>query len=99
MKLSATMNQDLAELEKAKCKPVSPMLAKLCAAVADAGDYFNDLGVKDASSGRAQRTEETFIAWGRKELGNAEGENKPIVDLMYMCYQEGYNAEKEAHHV
>lgn len=96
MKLTQTLNQDIAGFEKATGKAVSPKLRDLIAAIATAGDHFEDLGAKDASSGRAQRTKEAFIKWGKRELADLEGKDNPIADLMYQFYQDGYNAGKAA---
>lgn len=92
MKMTETLNQDIAKFEKATGKEVSPRLRELIAAMAAAGDHFEDLGAKDASSGRAQRTKEAFIEWGKRELPGPEGEDNSIVDLMYRCYLDGYEA-------
>lgn len=86
MKLTETLNQDI----KATGKAVSPRVRELITVLAAAGDHFEDLGVKDASSGRAQRTKEAFIEWGKRELPGQEGEDNPMVDLMYRCYLDGY---------
>lgn len=90
MKMTETLNRDIAEFEKATGKEVSPRLRELIAAMAAAGDHFEDLGAKDATSGRAQRTKEAFIEWGKRELADPEGKDNPIVDLMYQCYLDGY---------
>lgn len=92
MKMTETLNQDIAEFEKATGKAVSPKLRDLIAAMAATGDQFEDLGAKDASSGRAQRTKEAFIEWGKRELADPEGKDNPIVDLMYQCYLDGFEA-------
>ncbi len=90
MKLTETLNQDIAAFERVTGKAVSPRLRDLIAAMAAAGDQFEDLGTKDARNGYAQRTKEAFIEWGKRELVNPEGKDDPIVDLMYRCYIDGY---------
>lgn len=92
MKMTETLNQDIAKFENATGKAVSPRLRGLIAAMAVAGDRFEDLGEQDASSGRAQRTKEAFIEWGKRELADPDGKDNPIVDLMYQCYLDGYEA-------
>lgn len=92
MKMTETLNQDIEEFEKATGKAVSPRLRDLIAAIAAAGDHFEDLGTRDATSGRAQRTKAAFIEWGKRELADPEGKDNPIVDLMYQCYLDGYEA-------
>lgn len=87
MKMTETLNRDIAEFEKVTGKAVTPEIRGLMAA---AGDQFEDLGVRDAHSGRAQRTKEAFIEWGKRNLVNPEGEDDPIVNLMYKCYMDGY---------
>ena len=94
MKMTETLNQDIAKFEKATGKAVSPRLRDLIAAMASAGDHFEDLGANDASSGRAQRTKEAFIEWGKRELSDPEGKDNPIIELMYQCYLDGYNTGK-----
>ena len=53
---------------------------------------FEALGEKDACGGYAQRTKESFIEWGKRELIDPVGKDHPIVELMYLCYMDGYNA-------
>lgn len=96
MKMTETLNQDIAKFEKATGKAVSPKLRDSIAAIAAAGDQFEDLGEKDACSGRAQRTKEAFIECCKRELADPAGKDKPIVDLLYQCYLDGYNAGKDA---
>lgn len=85
MKLTETLNQDIA-------KAVSPRVWDLIAAMAAAGDQFEKLGEKDARSGRGQRTKVAFIEWGRRNLNDPEGKDNSIVDLMYQCYLDGFEA-------
>lgn len=99
MKMTESLNQDIAEFKKATGKEVSPKLRDLIAAIAAAGDHFEDLGEKDARSGRAQRTKEAFIEWGKRELIHPADKDDLIVELMYMCYMDGYNTGKELCHV
>lgn len=96
MKMTETLNQDIAAFERVTGKAVSPRLRDLITAMAAAGDHFEDLGEKDARSGRGQRTKAAFIEWGRRELNDPEGKDDSIVDLMYQCYLDGYNAGKAA---
>ena len=90
MKMTETLNRDIAEFEKVTGKVVSPRLRELIAAMAAAGDHFEGLGEKDARSGRGQRTKAAFIEWGRRDLNDPEGKDNSIVDLMYQCYIDGY---------
>ena len=92
MKLTETLNQDIAELEKATGKVVSNEVLPLLKAVAAAGDYFEELGTKDAADGRPQRKKEAFIEWGKRELTDPTGKDNPIVELMYTCYINGYTS-------
>lgn len=96
MKMTETINEDIAEFEKATGKVVSPKLRELIEALAIAGDYFKNLGERDASHGRKRRTKSAFIEWGRRDLDDPEGKDNSIVDLMYQCYLDGYNAGKAA---
>ena len=96
MKLTKTLDQDIAQFEKATGKAVSPKLRKLIAALAATGDQFENMGVKDAASGRQQRTRKDFVEWGRRDLSDTEGKDNPIVDLMYQCYLDGYSVGRTA---
>lgn len=97
MKLTETLDQDIAKFEKATGKAVSPKLRKLIAALAATGDQFEDLGEKDARSGHGQRTKAAFIELGRRVLNDPVGKDHPIVKLMYMCFMDGYNSGRVQH--
>lgn len=92
MKLTETLKQDIAEFEKVTGRIVRPEVLPLLASLAAAGDRFEELGIKDAAGGYEQRTKEAFIEWGKRVLIDPEGKDNPIVELMYMCYMDGYNA-------
>ena len=96
MKLTENLDKDIAAFEQELGRPVSAEVLPLIKAMCAAGDQFEKLGVKDASSGHARRTKEAFIEWGRRDLKDPEGEDYPIVDLMYKCYLDGYNAGEAA---
>lgn len=98
MKLTENIDAHISAFEQERAEPINPKVVELIKAMA-AGDYFEDLGEKDARSGRTQRTKEGFIEWGKRELADPEGKDDPIVELMYMCYIDGYNAGKELCHV
>lgn len=92
MKLTETLNQDITEYEQATGRIVRPELLPLLEALAAAGDHFEELGAKDYAGGYAQRSKEAFIEWGKRELIGPVGKDHPIVELMYMCYIDGYNS-------
>ena len=99
MKLTENLDKNIAAFEQELGRPVSAEALPLIKAMCAAGDQFEALGVKDASSGHARRTKEAFIEWARRELIDPVGEDHPIVALMYMCYIDGYNTAKEGHYV
>ena len=92
MKLTETLKQDIAEFEKVTGRIVRPEVLPLLESLAAAGDRFEELGIKDAAGGYEQRTKEAFIEWGKRELIDPVGKDHPIVELMYLCYMDGYNA-------
>ena len=94
MKLTENLSEDIAELEKVTGKSVSPQVRELIKAMAAVGDRFENLGEKDARSGLEPLTKEAFIEWGRRGLNDPEGKDNSIVNLMYQCYLDGYNAGK-----
>ena len=96
MKLTETLDEDISAFEKATGKTVSPELRVVLVKLAAVGDRFEDLGRKDALDGRGQRTMDAFIEWGKRELIDPEGKDCPIVELMYDCYIDGYNAGSPA---
>ncbi len=96
MKLTENIDAHISAFEQERGKITNPKVVELIKAMAAAGDYFEDLGTKDARSGRTQLTKEAFIEWGRRDLTDPEGKDNSIVDLMYQCYMEGYNAGKAA---
>lgn len=93
MKLTGTINEDILEFERVTGKLITeskPLIQRL----AEAGDYFDNLGAKDAAEGRPQRSRDDFLQWGKKELPYPHREDDPIVDLMYRCYRDGYNTQR-----
>lgn len=92
MKLTENLDKDISAFEQKKGEKLKPEVVELIKAMAAAGDYFEELGAKDVNSGHAQRTKEAFIEWGKRDLNDPEGKDNPIVDLMYKCYLDGYNA-------
>lgn len=96
MKLTENIDAHISAFEQERGKITNPKVVELIKAMAAAGDYFEDLGAKDARSGRTQLTRKAFIDWGRRELTDPEGKDNSIVDLMYQCYLDGYNAGKAA---
>lgn len=92
MTWTKNIDAHISAFEQERGEIINPKVVELIKAMAAAGDYFEDLGEKDARSGRTQLTREAFIEWGRRELDDPEGKDKSIVDLMYQCYLDGYNA-------
>lgn len=96
MKLSENIDAHISAFEQERGKITNPKVVELMKAMAAAGDHFEYLGEKDARSGRGQRTKAAFIEWGRWDMNDPEGKDNSIVDLMYQCYLDGYNAGKDA---
>lgn len=92
MKLTENLDAHISAYEQETGEVIKPELVEMIKAMAAAGDNFEALGEKDACGGYAQRTKEAFIEWGKRELTDPEGKDNPIVDLMYQCYLDGYNA-------
>lgn len=99
MKLTENIDAHISAYEQEKGETISPQVVVLIKEMAAAGDKFEALGQKDACGGYAQRTKESFIEWGKRELIDPVGEDYPIVELMYMCYTDGYNTAKEGRYV
>ena len=97
MKLTENIDAHISAFEQEIGEVINPEVVELIKVLATAGDKFEALGTKDASSGRVQRTKEAFIEWGKRELADPEGKDNPIVDLMYQCYLDGYNAGRVQH--
>ena len=95
MKLSENIDAHISAFEQGRGEIIKPQVVELIKAMAAASDQCEDLGKKDARSGRGQRTKAAFIEWGKRELADPEGKDKSIVDLMYQCYLDGYGAGKE----
>lgn len=96
MKLSDNIDAHISAHEQERGEITIPKVVELIKAMAAVGDHFEDLGERDARSGRDQRTKEAFIEWGRREAADPEGKGNSVVDLMYQCYLDGYNAGKAA---
>lgn len=92
MKLTENIDAHISAFEQERGKITNPKVVELIKAMAAVGDHFENLGVKDASGGIAQRTKEAFIEWGKQEAADPEGKGNSIVDLMYQCYLNGYKA-------
>ena len=92
MKFTENIDTQIAAYEKEKGEIIKPQVVALIKEMAAAGDKFEALGEKDACGGYEQRTKEAFIEWGKRELIDPVGEDHPIVELMFMCYMDGYNA-------
>ena len=97
MKLTENIDAHISAFEQERGKITNPKVVELIKAMAAAGDHFEDLGEKDARSGRGQRTKESFIEWGKRELIDPVGKDHSIVELMYLCYMDGYNAGRAQH--
>lgn len=95
MKLTENIDAHISAFEQERGKITNPKVVELIKAMAAAGDHFENLGEKDARSGRGQLTKAAFIEWGRRVLGDPEGKDDSIADLMYECYIDGYNAGME----
>ena len=95
MKLSENIDAHISAFEQERGKITNPKVVELIKAMAAAADQCEDLGKKDACSGRGQRTRKAFIEWSRRELTDPEEKDDSIVDLMYQCYLDGYKAGKE----
>ena len=96
MKLTENLDAHISAYEQETGAVIKPEVLELIKAMAAAGDKFEALGEKDACGGYTQRTKEAFIEWGKRELVDPEGKDSPIVDLMYQCYLDGYNAGRAA---
>ena len=97
MKLTENIDEHISAYEQEKGETIRPQVVALIKEMAAAGYKFEALGHKDACGGYAQRTKESFIEWGKRELIDPVGEDHPIVELMYMCYMDGYNAGRAQH--
>ena len=97
MKLTENLDTHISAYEQETGKVIKPEVVELIKAMAAAGDKFAALGEKDACGGYAQRTKEAFIEWGKRELIDPVGKDRPIVELMYLCYMDGYNAGRAQH--
>lgn len=92
MKLTENIDAHISAFEQERGKITNSKVVEMIKAMAAAGDRFEDPGEKDARSGRERRTKAAFIEWGKRELADSEGKDNSIVDLMYQCYMDGYNA-------
>ena len=99
MKWTEAANKEIAELEKEKGIVLKPEVVQAIKITYATCDKFGALGAKDAAGGYEQRTKDAFIEWGKRELIDPVGKDHPIVELMYMCYTDGYNSAKEGHYV
>lgn len=91
MKMTENIDEHISAFEQERGKIANPKVVELIKAMAAAGDQFEDLGERDARSGRGQRTKEAFIE-RVMELADPEEKDNPIVDLMYQCYLDGFEA-------
>lgn len=98
MKLAQTIDADIAALEQAEGRRFNTRVVNLIKAMAAVADSFTDCGRQHAAESCPPWTKEHFIEWGRP-LGDPEGKEKDIVDLMYKCYLEGYSTRKETYYV
>ena len=92
MKLTENLDAHISAYEQETGKGIKPEVVELIKAMAAAGDHFEAIGKKDACGGYDPWTKDDFIKWGKRELADSESKDNPIVDLMYDCYMEGYNA-------
>jgi len=99
MKLTENLDAHISAYEQKTGEVIEPQVVALIKEMAAAGDKFETLGREDACGGYAPRTKETFIGRGKRELIDPVGKDHPIVELMYTCYMEGYNAGREEPHV
>ena len=99
MELTENIDAQISAYEKEKGGIIEPQVVALLKEMAAAGDKFEALGAKDAAGGLAQRSKDAFIEWGKRELIDPVGKDHPIVELLYMCYADGYNTAKEVHYV
>lgn len=97
MKLTENIDAQISAYEQETGEMIKPQVVALIKEMAAAGDKFEALGEKDACGGYAQRTKESFIEWGKRELIDPVGKDNSIVDLMYQCYLDGYNAGRAKH--
>ncbi|MBE6976005.1 MAG: hypothetical protein E7439_02265 [Ruminococcaceae bacterium] len=96
MKLTENIDAHISAYEQEKGEIINPQVVELIKKMAAVADRFDELGAMDAAAGRTQRTKKAFIEWGRRNLNDPEGKDNSIVDLMYRCYLDGYNAGKAA---
>ena len=97
MKLTENIDAHISAFEQERGEIIKPRVVALIKEMAAAGDKFEALGEKDACGGYEQRTKEAFIEWGKRVLIDPEGKDNPIVELMFMCYMDGYNAGRIQH--
>ena len=97
MKLTENIDSHISAYEQETGEAIKPHVMVLIKEMAAAGDKFEALGQKDACGGLVPLTKEAFIEWGKRELIDPEGKDNPIVELMYMCYMDGYNAGRTQH--
>ncbi len=97
MKSTENIDTHISAYEQETGEMIKPQVVALIKEMAAAGDKFEALGAKDAAGGIAQRSKDAFIEWGKRELIDPEGKDNPIVELMYVCYMDGYNAGRTQH--
>ncbi len=97
MKMTENIDAYISAYEKEKGEIIKPQVVELIKEMAAVADRFDELGAKDAAGGFAQRSKDAFIEWGKRELIDPVGKDNPVVELMYMCYMDGYNAGRAQH--
>ena len=95
MKLTENLDAHISAYEQETGAVIKPEVLKLIKATDAAGDHFEAIGKKDACGGCDPWTKEDFIKWGKRELIDPVGKDHPIVELMYLCYMDGYNAGRK----
>lgn len=90
MEMTKNLDELIAAYEKERGISISQGVRKLFEVLSATGDNFEELGKTEALKGNKPRSEEAFFRWGEHELADPRGKDKAIVELMYMCYMDGY---------
>lgn len=97
MKLTENIDAHISAYEQVTGAVLIPKHIEMIKAMAVVGDKFEALGKKDACGGYTQRKKESFIEWCKRELSDQVDKDHPIVELLYLCYMDGYNAGGTRH--
>lgn len=96
MKLTKSIEDHILAVEKEGGEKSNPQFVEVLKALVSVCDRHKSQGVRDAANGLTQTTKEAFIEVCKRELVDLEDKDIPIVELMYQCYLDGYNAGRVA---